>query len=430
MRVCMLVKNSFEFDARVTREARSLIAAGHDVAVIALHVPGVTEPFELRDDGIYVIRVPRIYGRLRSVLPSFLRASTTTPGGATAGSAPVAPAPGSGARQRSVPRPLRRLLRRLLRTVAWPLQRVNDIVVGRRMRRTGLSTGPDVVHAHDLNTLAIGVHVAARANAALVYDAHELHTARNDATPWGRRLARIREQWGVHRADAVITATDTWADLMASAYATTRPAVVRNVPPPIRVAEPVDLRARLGLKPDHTVVLYQGSIQTNRGIEPMLTALPDLARCVFVVCGYGAHRPVLEERVAATDLHDRVRFDGPVPNDQLIAYTAGADIGLCLIVGSSLSYRTSLPNKLFEYLMAGIPVVASDFPEMGAVVRETDAGEVCDPTDPSAIAAAIERLRRPERYAAARANARRAAADLHWGNEQQRLLEVYAGLGA
>jgi glycosyltransferase involved in cell wall biosynthesis len=289
---------------------------------------------------------------------------------------------------------------------------------------------PQIVHAHDLNTLGVGRRVAQAAAARLVYDAHELHTARNDATPLSRLVARARERRGVRVADAVITATGTWADMMARSYGIPRPAVVRNMPPRTPVEASVDLRARLGIASEATILLYQGSIQTNRGIEQTIAALPGLPDCLLVICGYGAHRPALEERVAAAGLGHRVRFDGPVPNGELIAYSAGADIGLCLIIGSSESYRTSLPNKLFEYLMAGIPVVASDFPEMGAVVRRTGAGETCDPTDPGAIAAAVDRLRDPDRYADARDKAIAAARELHWDSEEQVLLALYEGLSA
>jgi len=91
-------------------------------------------------------------------------------------------------------------------------------------------------------------------------------------------------------------------------------------------------------------------------------------------------------------LGDRVRFFGPIPNDELLYYTASADVGLCVIRGQSLSYRWSMPNKLFEYMMAGIPVVASDFEEMGRVVREEGVGTVCNPDDPQSIAAAVRAI--------------------------------------
>lgn len=432
-RVCMLVKNSFEFDARVTKEARSLTSAGHGVTVIALHVPGLTSSHERRPDGISVIRVSGIYGRLRERLPRFLSASTTVATGATLNASQLnKPTTASATASRTAlarPHLLHTIVRRVIRSSSRPVLMLNDLVVSRRMERTGKELRADVVHAHDLNTLAIGAAVASSTSARLVYDAHELHTARNDSYRISRFVARRRERRGITRADAVITATSTWAEMMAQDYGlSVSPTVLRNTPPHLEVTSPVDLRTRLHLPPEATILLYQGSVQTNRGIEQTLAALPHLQDCVLVICGYGAHIPALQEQVAALGLDDRVRFDGPIANDTLVSYSAGADIGLCLIIGSSLSYRTSLPNKLFEYFMAGIPVLASDFPEMGAVVRQTGAGEVCDPVDPRAIAAAVERLRAPARYAAATEASRAAANRFNWDSEQQRLLDLYVSI--
>jgi glycosyltransferase involved in cell wall biosynthesis len=131
----------------------------------------------------------------------------------------------------------------------------------------------------------------------------------------------------------------------------------------------------------------------------------------------GAHRPALESLATSRGLAERVRFDGPVPNAALLAYSAGADVGLCLIRNSSRSYYLSLPNKLFEYVMAGVPQVTSDFPEMGAVVRRYGVGEVCDPDDPGSVARAVRRIVDDPDAAA--------AAELPWGAEEPRLLALY-----
>ena len=130
-------------------------------------------------------------------------------------------------------------------------------------------------------------------------------------------------------------------------------------------------------------------------------------------------------------LGDRVRFFGPIPNDQQLWYTASADVGMCPIRGTSLSYRWSLPNKLFEYMMAGIPVVASDYEEMGRVVREEAVGEVCDPDDPADIARAVRTvLEAPDGGAGYRAAARQAVERYNWSEEEHVLLGLYGRLGA
>ncbi|MBA2556959.1 MAG: glycosyltransferase, partial [Chloroflexi bacterium] len=303
---------------------------------------------------------------------------------------------------------------------------VNAVVLNRRFAAAALRTAPDVVHAHDLNTLHPATVVARRCGARLVYDAHELAVHRNGMGPLRRAWARAHERSGLRAVDAMITTTDAWADYLAGVYRIPRPVVVRNVPEPLSVERNDDLRTELDIRDDRRILLYQGSIQPNRGIEQIIDALALLPECVLVVVGYGAHRPVLERAVADRGLTDRVRFFGPVPNDLLLHYTAGVDVGMCCIRNSSLSYYWSLPNKLFEYMMAGVPCVASDFPEMGGIVRTEDVGEVCDPDDPASIAAAVARIVRDRDHAShCRANARAATARHHWRLEEQQLLAAY-----
>jgi glycosyltransferase involved in cell wall biosynthesis len=406
-RVAMLVKNSFEYDARVRKEATSLIADGWRVTVVALQVPEVTSLRETTADHIDVIRVPRLYGRFAGLAGP----STTTPG--TQSKPPLA----------------RALSRPAVRMAGPALRASNDVVVARRMIAAAVSTDPDVVHSHDLNTLGPGLVVARRSSAKLVYDAHELHRARSGMTPRQRRRALELEQRLMPAADLVVTATETWADLLAADLAGLRPLVVRNVPERSATeSTTADLKARLGIDTSTPVLVYQGSIQRGRGIEVTIEALRALPECHLAIIGYGSHRPVLEALADELGVCARVHFTGPIPNTELIAWTRSCEVGTCLIEDTSLSYRTSLPNKLFEYMHAGVPVVASDFQEMGAIVRRTRSGEVCDPADAASVANAIEMvLADRDRYAAA---ARRAASDFVWEHEVVPLVEAYRDLAA
>jgi glycosyltransferase involved in cell wall biosynthesis len=136
---------------------------------------------------------------------------------------------------------------------------------------------------------------------------------------------------------------------------------------------------------------------------------------------------VLEDLVVERGLTSKVRFFGPVPNAELISYSASADVGLANIVNSSVSYNTSLPNKLFEYAMAGIPVVGSDSPEIGRIVAEEKIGEVCDAEEPVALGEAITTiLEDPTRYDP---GLKHAASTYNWTVEQKKLLDLYKGLG-
>ena len=160
-----------------------------------------------------------------------------------------------------------------------------------------------------------------------------------------------------------------------------------------------------------------------------MTSRSDPTACPRPPSRHAARRPSdsAHEAFEALAVDKTVRrFFGPVPNSELISYSASADIGLANIVGQSVSYETSLPNKLFEYAMAGIPVIGSDSPEIGRIIKETGIGLTCDPEDATAIAKAIDTIRTdptPFREATGPASDR-----YNWDVESQVLLDLYASI--
>ena len=477
MKVCMFVKNSFEYDARVTKEAASLVEAGHHVTVVALHVPGVTAQRETIR-GIHVVRVTRMGFGMRAAQrvhsgfamgvedrhsrltghpvddervrrsSQVLPPSTATPGEASAltseRSRPATTEPPKGQ-----PGHLNRIwatlstggLRamvwiarlgfRIARTaLAWPLRGIKTLGINRRFRTAGLATEADVWHTHDLNTLWVGARCKAlRPGTVLIYDSHELATQRSRMGRLSRMWAGWNERRGLRAIDALIMTTRSRAQYMVDRYGLPFPTLIRNVSELIEIEEGWDLHEALGIAPERKILLYQGSIQEHRGIEESIEAVTMLDGCVLVIIGYGYHRPALEATVRERGLTDVVKFFGPIANDQLLYYTASAAVGLCCIKGNSLSYRWSLPNKLFEYMMAGIPIVASDYEEMGRVVRDEGVGEVCDPDDPAdiarAVAAIVDHADAAGRF---RAATRDASTRYHWGIERQTLIDLYGRL--
>ncbi|MDJ0925530.1 MAG: glycosyltransferase family 4 protein [Acidimicrobiia bacterium] len=471
MKICMFVKNSFEYDARVTKEATTLIEAGHDVTVVAIHVPNKTAETETTPDGIRVVRVSRLSfglgtlnriaaryagsietrharltgeevdeGRARE-LGQWMPTSTATPGDEVAVVVDTAaPATSSSALKRLWGRITTPVLRTVARIARFCFKAVRFLVgkqgralktwaINRRMIAVGMEQAASVYHSHDLNTLYIGAMCKKRTGARLVYDSHELQTERNRMTKWWRRWAAWNEKRWLPYADAMIVASPSWIEINRQKYGSVPdPSVtVINTPELEVISEPADLRGELDIAAETPVLLYQGSIQENRGIEPAIDAITLLEDAALVIVGYGYHRPALEAQVRERGLSDRVKFFGPIPNNELLRWTAAADIGLCNIVNSSLSYYTSLPNKLFEYIIAGIAVIGSDSPEIGRIVLEEGVGEVADPVDPEDLArAARSILADLDRY---RRATRTAAQKYNWSNEEQKLLEVYATLG-
>jgi glycosyltransferase involved in cell wall biosynthesis len=412
MKIVMLLYNDFSADTRVHKEARDLAAAGHEVTVVA------TRPFpelapEERRSGYAIRRVPLGSGWRTQLRGSFRRLTTEKPRSIAARAV-------HGLRQNR--------LRQL-----WIKERLRRRY-GTGARRLATALAPDVVHAHDLDTLDIGADAAARLGVPLVYDSHELWRANNfilklpafEQRRWQRREARH-----IGDADAVIITTESRAAKLREWYPGVDPVVVMNCQDGEPLAPTNVLRERLALDASRRIVLYQGLVHADRGIFVALDALERLPeRFVTVVIGPGPDAGPLARAIAARGLEGRAFVLPPVPHDELPELTASANYGLSLVQNTSLSYYLSAPNKLFEYMRAGLPMVASDFPEVRRVFEAGDLGERVDPADASAVATALIRLDEdPTRCAAIRAEARALVRTrFNWETQRKRLLEIYERL--
>ena len=414
-RVCMLLNNPFVQDPRVEREARALVRAGHSVTVIATWEPGSTPRNEVRH-GILIRRVSRRalgVDRITRTFEKILGPEAWATGAGRPSSAP------NGRRAPALIRvPIFAARRRL---AALPNQRA---ATTRRMAVAAWRTRPDVVHAHDLNTLEAGVRAARWSRAKLVYDSHEISAGLPSVRDPGRVMRVERDL--IRRADAVIHVTPMRAAWTARTYGVSTPAVVRNIPDEPRAVAPVDLAAMAGFTSETKVILHQGYMSPDRGLEALVAAMGSLDGYSLLLLGRGRMRPDLEKLVAELGLADRIRFHGPVPHDELLSWTAGAWCGASLLVDTCLNHRYSLPNKLFENLAVGVPIIASDNPEIAAVITEHRCGELCDPTDPSSIIGAVRRL--DARYDEAVAAARAAGETYRWEREEAVLLALYETL--
>jgi glycosyltransferase involved in cell wall biosynthesis len=426
-RVAMLVFNDFRNDSRVLKEARSLARAGYRVQVFALRKPDLPER-ELQH-GFEVIRVEvdpwhlRLLRRLR------------TPGSSRP---PEAPRARGGRLAAPRMRRFRRSLHDLLKPLLMPWHRSLCYLdywgrVQRRLRDEPIR----IFHAHDLNTLPVAWWLGRRRGRRLLYDSHELYVDRNRIPPrsrFGKRFTRWIEGMLIRRVDAVVTVNESIARVLAERYRIARPAVVMNAPDARQAASLAavpDLRALCGVPADRTLLLYAGSLTFHRGLDKLIAALPLLPGCHLALMGPGAPAMLdeLAGEAARHGVEGRVSFVPPVPSDQVSLVAAAADLGVAPIENVCSSYYLCSPNKLFEYLHAGLPVAASDFPELRRILDEHRCGRTFDPSDPSEIAACISRmLADPGGLARMRERAQRAAARYDWAIEEAKLLDEYRRL--
>jgi glycosyltransferase involved in cell wall biosynthesis len=295
----------------------------------------------------------------------------------------------------------------------------------------------DVYHAHDANTLLPAALAARLTGAKLVYDSHEfVGGVPHRSGAWGRTLLFI-ERRCVRRASAVVTVSDGIATALQTKYGLRdRPLVLRNVADPGALSAagdaPINLRRRLAIPDGVQIVLHQGAIAVGRGCVTLARAAAYLpADVVVVFLGDGTPAGVQQVRsaVAELGLERRVLFHPKVRPDALLAVTGQADLGVSLLERTCENHWLALPNKLFEYVQAGLPVAVSDFPELGEVVRRHGLGITVDPHDPVRLAARLtEFLRDDAALSAARDAVARARGSLSWEVEQEVLRSVYRRL--
>jgi len=266
----------------------------------------------------------------------------------------------------------------------------------------------------------------------LVYDSHELYVERNrpkKQSQLAKFLLTKTESLLVKSADHVITVSESIGHELKKRYPIRRLSVILNVPSHHVVRYALSLRDELRIPEANKIVLYVGNITINRGLEELIQSIVYLNHCVVVIMG-GASKPAYSEelRQLAREIgvEDKVYYFGPVPQLDVIAYTSSADVGAAPIKNACLSYYYCAPNKLFECIAAGLPVVGSNFPELSKVIKGYNLGSTFNPDEPKDIAAAIDYvLSDKNRYQEMKRNALRAAKVLNWKNESKKLLEIY-----
>jgi glycosyltransferase involved in cell wall biosynthesis len=454
-RAVIVLPSTGEYDSRTWRIATSLRERGHTVTVIARSRPGLPERetdaagFETirlqvsATDGLpFAAFVLRIRDVLRAVdarraarrgrqararrhagAPVARIGDPTTPqGDLMSGNLDAVPA------VRSLPR---RIGARLMTALAIPL------TIRSQVRRTrGLDVEADVVHGMAYMGIPVALDLARRLRVPSVYDARDIYLdAGNLARMWPplRWLIGRSERGWARRASRVATVNDAYGRVMAARWGTPSPLVVMNCsyrydPPNPR---PRRFHETLGLAPETRIILYQGGFSRDRGIEQLIEAIALVPGATLVLMGYGKLEPELRAAAEDSTSAGRVRVLPAVPPNALLDWVASADVVGFPIQPTTLNHRLTTPNKLFEALAVGVPVVASDLPGMAPTVREIDAGILVDPTDPAAIAAACRKLLDEPAEAAVERRTRilaAAHATYNWEAQMERLLDEYGRL--
>jgi glycosyltransferase involved in cell wall biosynthesis len=285
----------------------------------------------------------------------------------------------------------------------------------------------DVLVANDLDTLLPNYLVSKLRGLPLVYDSHEYFTG----VPELKNRNFVKWVWKniekaiFPRLKYVITVSEAIAALYHKEYFL-KPVVIRNLSPKSDSIVPYSKRES-GIEDDELTLILQGTgINIDKGAEELIQAISITSGVSLLVVGSGDIIPLLKRMVNELKIGTRVIFIPSVNWETLMKYTKSADIGICLEKDTCLNYRFCLPNKLFDYISAGIPVIASNLPETRNIISEFKCGLIIDRVDPVSISKALTDLKNDKvRLAGMMKNAKEASCALNWDAEREKVLSIY-----
>jgi glycosyltransferase involved in cell wall biosynthesis len=291
-----------------------------------------------------------------------------------------------------------------------------------------LSRPADLLVSNDLDTLLPNYLVHKIKRIPIVFDSHEYFTETPELVdrPKVQRVWKWIEKTIVPKLKNCITVNASIADLFEKKYHIPFK-VVRNIP---QRRENIDIpnRKELGLPEDKNIVLLQGSgINVQRGAEEAVEAMQYIENTILLIVGGGDVLPFLKKMVIDLKLEKKVMFVARQSPEKLFGYTVNADIGLTIDKDTNINYRFSLPNKLFDYIHAGVPVLASPLVELKNIIEYYEVGEFICSHDPHHIAEVINKMLSDnalmKKY---KLNTAKASAELNWEKEKNTLIEIFA----
>lgn len=284
-----------------------------------------------------------------------------------------------------------------------------------------------ILVSNDLDTLLPNYIASKLKNVPLVYDTHEVfcEVPELQHNPIKKKIWKRIERWIFPKLKHVFTVNNSISELYSKEYGVNIH-VVRNVPFLKKQTELLSGEL-LNLPKDKKIVVLQGAgINVDRGAEEAVEAMQYVNNAILLIIGSGDVIGKLQQMVADLNIQDRVQFIGKVPLEKLLQYTSLADLGLTLDKDTNINYRYSLPNKLFDYIHAGVPVLASNLIEIKKIIDKYAVGDCISSHEPQHIASKINNiLNDSETLINWKKNTKIAASELNWETEEQQLIKVY-----
>ena len=299
------------------------------------------------------------------------------------------------------------------------------------MIRELFKTKADIYFAEDLYTLPFVATIAKMKKAKVYYNSRELYAFLGGLRhrPFLQSVVKSVEKFFITKVDLVLTTGEMDSEFIEKFYGIKNTLVIRNIPLLQTPSAKIDFRKLYDIADDKLILLYQGVLLEGRGVPIIMRTMIKLTNTVLVILGDGEQKNNFQKLSGQLNISERVFYAGTISQRELINYTAGGDVGLSLIENISISYYHALPNKLFEYIMAGLPVLCSDLPQMKKIVEEFQVGESISAENENNIYLTLKRWSEsPELLKSYRNNCLLAAQKLNWQEEykksRKRLLDL------
>ena len=284
-----------------------------------------------------------------------------------------------------------------------------------------LFTKKDLLFSNDLDTLLPNYIIGKLQNKKLVFDSHELFSEIPELVnkQQVKKVWLFLEKTIIPKLQNVITVSDSIKNHYHNLYGISA-IVIRNIPKIKKISQKnfeIDAEGK-------KVILYQGSVNIGRGIELMIDTMALLDEYLFIVIGDGDILEQLKEKVSNLSLHNKVKFLGKKTPEELKELTPNATIGMSLEEDLGLNYRYALPNKIFDYLHANVPVIVADLPEMRSLIKKHPIGEILIERTPKTLAKTIINMTN----ISYEKELKTAKKELNWSKEKEKLISIFSKL--
>ena len=291
-----------------------------------------------------------------------------------------------------------------------------------------LKTKADIYFASDFFSLPACIIAAKIRRTKTFYDSREIYTELpfHDSKPLVKKLFKVLEGFLIKRVENVFTTGEMDSQYIEKLYSLKKTYLLRNLPIIRKNIIPVDYHSKYNMPENGIIILYQGIIVKGRGIDTYFKTVQKMENLYLILLGSGEHLEFYKHLSDEFNISDRVIFVGKISQDEILNYTAGAFAGLSLIDNISINNYYALPNKLFEYVMSGLPVIVNDLPQMKKVVEDYEIGEVINHVNKDELISVLKNwIENKNVYVLRKDNCKKASLELNWENEFNKIYYLF-----